>query len=352
MTIPGAYVPSLHAAFRMQYKNCNLKPGQTVALLTDHSTDEATVSAAYSAALEAGAEAYQIHIRSGIDDRFMQSDPFKAPGMIELLCKADLILCFFVGFFSAWERPAREAGARILNVLDTPSQMVALQTDAQIKSVVLAAAERLRNSSEVRALSDAGTDLVWTIDKELPVAAQYGMADKPGVLAQWGQAMVAAWPQEGQASGVVVVEPGDIWVLPYVRLVTSRIVLTVENGVVTKVEGGLDADIFRRTLDKAKVNEADNDPYAVSHLGWGLHPRAHYEDIIHFEGQLKEVATSLRSYPANFLFSTGPGPRRKTRGHIDMPLNNHTILIDNEAVIEKGRIVAEDMIADPARVGH
>ena len=342
----------LETAFRKQFELCALKPGETVALLSDPRSEQASVRTAYDVASQMGATVYEIHVRSGVDDRFMQSDPFKAPGLPEALAKADLIICFFVGFFSAWEKPAREAGARILNILDVPEQLVRLQTTPEIRDAVVAGGRRLQATATVRVTNEAGTDLCWEIDKELPVVSAYGMADKPGVLAQWGQAMVACFPKEGSARGRVVVQPGDVWILPYAKRVQSQIDLTVENGHVTKVSGGMDAFTFKLTLDNAKIDENDMDPYAVSHLGWGLNPNAYWNDIIHYEGQMRYLNTSMRSYPANFLFSTGPGPRRKTRGHIDMPMNNCTIYLDGEKIIDGGRIISSDMIVDPKRTGH
>lgn len=348
----GIGLTDLHAAFRTQYELCALEPGETVALLTDPRTDSAMVDIAFGVAVEMGATVYQLHVRAGIDDRYMQSDPFKAPGLVEALSKANLVLSFFVGFFSAWEAPVRAAGGRILNVLDTPEQLVRLQTTPAVKAAVLAAGKRLGRARTIQVLSEAGTDLSWECDKDLPIVTAYGFADEPGTLAQWGQAMVACWPAEGSARGRVVVQPGDVWMLPWARRVHTPITLAVEEGYVRKVDGGVDAFAFRQALDKAKTSETDRDPYAISHLGWGLNPLAHWDDIVRFDGEMLALNTSMRSYPGNFLFSTGPGPKRKTRGHVDMPMNHCTILLDGEKVVDKGRLIAADMIVDPKRAGH
>lgn len=346
-----AHAAELCSLFRKQYELCKLKEGETVALLTDPRTDRMVADVAHAIACDMGAVPYELLVR-GIDDRFMNSDPFHASGLVDTLCQADLILCFFVGFFSTWEAPARAAGARVLNVLDHPSQLALLQTTPEIKSAAIAAARRLQNAHTARVISEAGTDFSWEVDKDLPVIPMYGMADEPGTIAMWGQGMVACFPVDGTARGTVVVQPGDVWILPYAQRVRETIKLEVRQGFVTDVEGGVDARAFRNTLDKAKTNEDDMDPYAISHLGWGLHPRADWEDIVHYENQLEMLQTSTRSYPGNFLFSTGPSPKRKTRGHIDMPMNDCTVFLDDEKIIDKGHIVAEDMIVDPNRTGH
>ncbi|MFX8719850.1 hypothetical protein ABTM43_20070, partial [Acinetobacter baumannii] len=57
---------------------------------------------------------------------------------------------------------------------------------------------------------------------------------------------------------------------------------------------------------------------------------------------------AARSFPGNFLFSTGPntqgGGTRKTRGHYDVPMRDCTIALDGNVVVEAGRIVDPKMI--------
>ena len=154
------------------------------------------------------------------------------------------------------------------------------------------------------------------------------------------------FPQEGAAEGKVVIQRGDVWILPYARMVQSDIELEIRDGYVERVEGSLDADMFRSWLDSCKISETDKDPYAVSHLGWGLNPAARWDDILAHENQVPWLAASMRSFPGNFLFSTGPGHRRVTRGHIDMPMRHCNIALDGETVVREGKIVAPEMLVN------
>jgi 2,5-dihydroxypyridine 5,6-dioxygenase len=56
---------------------------------------------------------------------------------------------------------------------------------------------------------------------------------------------------------------------------------------------------------------------------------------------------AARTFPGNFLFSTGPntqgGGKRSTRGHYDVPMRDCTVALDGKVVIERGRIVDEKM---------
>ena len=91
----------------------------------------------------------------------------------------------------------------------------------------------------------------------------------------------------------------------------------------------------------------DRDGYAVSHLGWGLHPKARWNCIEMF-GPARCVAHG-RAFAGNFLFSTGPntqgGGKRTTPGHYDAPMRDCSVFLDGEQIIDRGRIVVDDMKA-------
>ncbi len=73
----------------------------------------------------------------------------------------------------------------------------------------------------------------------------------------------------------------------------------------------------------------------MSHLGFGRHPNAHWDHSLH--------------YPT----STGPdndmGGKRDTKDHIDTPMCDCTMLLDNEVVLERGKFVDQKMIVPQAR---
>ena len=57
---------------------------------------------------------------------------------------------------------------------------------------------------------------------------------------------------------------------------------------------------------------------------------------------------ATRAFPGNFLFSTGPnnqgGGTRTTRGYYDVPMRDCTVMLDNDVIIDAGRIVDERMV--------
>jgi 2,5-dihydroxypyridine 5,6-dioxygenase len=146
----------------------------------------------------------------------------------------------------------------------------------------------------------------------------------------------------------VVISPGDIVILPYCRYVQDEIRLEIREGHVTRIEGGLDAMLMRDWLAEGKTGEDDRDPYAVSHLGWGLNPQCRWDSIALYGDAPEHHRASARSFPGNFLFSTGPntlgGGKRNTRGHYDVPMRGCTITLDGRVVVDEGRLADPKMI--------
>ncbi len=339
---------SMPGLFRRQFDLCNVKQGETVILLTDFNTRRDYVQACFAAASDLGAHAYEIGVSRSPDWARIGVDVVgEAKGMKDALVQGDLIVAFHPPNFSNWQKQVRAAGGRVLSIADSPDVLARLLSPPGLKPAVLHAAERWGNAKELRLLSDAGTDLRWTRG-EFKVKAQYGFAEEPGRFDAWGAGHITNFPDEGSANGTVVLKPGDMWILPYIKAIENPVTLTVKEGFIRKVEGGLDAKAFTDWLDRNKRTETDLDPYAVSHLGFGLHPNAHWDQIMRYGNNYEELHISARSFAGNFLFSTGPntdmGGKRDTKGHIDAPMCDCTVLLDGETVMVKGRFVDPKLV--------
>ena len=68
--------------------------------------------------------------------------------------------------------------------------------------------------------------------------------------------------------------------------------------------------------------------------------------ICHFRSQ-PAVVKEARCFAGNFLFSTGPnsqgGGKRTTKGHYDVPMRDCTVTLDNDVIIERGKIADDKM---------
>lgn len=340
-----AAIPDL---FNRQFTLCNVAPKETIVLLTDRTTRRDYVNAAMYAADSLGAHAYEISLGGSPDWLRIGVDAVgEAKGLINALEACDMVCVFHPPNFSGWQKRVRAAGTRVLSIADSPDVLSRLLSPPGLKEAVLHAAELWGSAREIRLVSDAGTDLRWTRG-EFKVKAQYGFSEAPGRFDAWGAGHITNFPDEGSANGTVVVQPGDLWILPYIRAVEAPMTLEIRDGFIRKVSGGLDAKAFTNWLDMNKRSPDDLDPYAVSHLGFGLHPNGYWDQILRHGNSYEDLHIMARVFSGNFLFSTGPntdmGGKRDTKGHIDLPMCECTVMLDGKTVMERGKFTDSRLI--------
>lgn len=338
----------LPGLFLKQFKMSKVSAGETVMLVTDLSTRRAFAEAAFAAADELGADIYEMCVNSIPSwTKVGVATVGKCKGTLEAAKAADIIVIFHVPLFTKWLKEVMDTGTRVLMIIDAPDDLEQLMSPPGLKEAVLHAHERLAATKKARVTSPAGTDFTYECG-EYPVMSQYGYSDEPGHFDHWGAGHVHTFPNEGTANGVVVIQPGDIIILPYCRYVSDPVQLEIRDGFITKIHGNLDAKLMRDWLDDNKTDESDRDPYAISHLGWGLNPQALWHGLA-LNGDVPERSrAAARTFPGNFLFSTGPntqgGGNRNTRGHYDVPMRDCTVELDGDVIIRDGKLVDPKMI--------
>jgi 2,5-dihydroxypyridine 5,6-dioxygenase len=330
-----------------QFNLSAVKKGETIAVVSDLGTRREYVQSAFAAAEELGADIYELCVNSLPGwTRVGVPTIGQCKGTLEAVCAADMVVIFHVPLFSRWLKTVMDGGTRVLMIIDAPDQLAQLMSPPGLKEACKYAESLYRKTRSVRVVSDAGTDLTYTCG-EYPVMTQWGFADEPGHFDHWGAGHIHTFPNEGSTHGTVVMQPGDIVILPYCRYVHDPVKLTVREGHVVDIDGGLDAKLMRDWLADGKSGIDDRDPYAVSHLGWGMNPQALWYGIA-LNGDEPEISrAAARTFPGNFLFSTGPnsqgGGKRTTRGHYDVPMRDCSIELDGRLVVKDGRIVDDAM---------
>lgn len=333
--------------FKKQFELCKVTTGETVVCVSDLSTRREYVEASFAAAEALGGDIYEMCVNS-IPSWTKVGVPTigKCKGTLDAVKAADLVVIFHVPLFTKWLKEVMDGGTRVLMIIDAPDDLEQLMAPPGLKEALKHAEQRYRTTREVRVVSDAGTDFTYTCG-EYPVMTQWGYADEPGHFDHWGAGHIHTFPNEGSAKGTVVIQPGDIVILPFCRYVQDPIRLKIENGFITSLEGGLDAKLMRDWLDEGKANADDRDPYAVSHLGWGLNPQARWYGLAMNGDEPERSRAAARVFAGNFLFSTGPnsqgGGKRTTRGHYDVPMRDCTVMLDNEIIIDKGKVADPKM---------
>ena len=330
------------AAFEHTLTLCGLKPGDTVAILSESQSREILLQLAELALVGMGCHAFHVRIPTPASNAPV---PVRSTGAsnvlqhagpaVQALAGSTLVLdCTVEGLLHAPQLPQiLQGGARVLMVSNEhPEILTRLAPDENLTPKVKTATKRCKQASTMRVVSAAGTNL--TIDiKSAPTAGVWGYTDRPSTLAHWPAGVVVCFPQQGSTNGTLVLDAGDIN-LTFKRYLERPVTLTIENDFVTHIDGqGTDAELMRRYW--AAWN--DKNAYAVSHVGFGMNPKARYEALTMYD-QRDTNGTELRAFAGNFLFSTGANEfaGRYTEGHFDLPVRNCTIHLDAECVVKEG----------------
>ena len=343
----------LASLYKREFTLSNVRAGETIAVVSDLGTRREYIQASFAAAEELGADIYEMCVNS-IPGWTKVGVPTigQCKGTLDALCQVDLIVIFHVPLFARWLKEVMGRGVRVLMIIDGPDELEQMMSPPGLKEAMKYADSVYKATRKVRVTSPAGTDFSYERG-EYPTMIQWGYADEPGHFDHWGGGHIHTFPNEGSATGTVVIQPGDIVILPYCRYVTDQVKVEVREGHIVKIEGGLDAKLMRDWLEDGKENDRDTDPYAISHLGWGMNPQSRWNWLALQGDQPERNRVAARVFPGNFLFSTGPnsqgGGRRTTRGHYDVPMRDCTIALDGKVVVENGRIVDPKMRVERVR---
>ena len=331
-----------------------LEPGQTVTVLTSAATHPQTLQCALAAAQAKGAIVNRLDLPPVNAEKSLSRDSLAYLGTTPLtgnraaiaaLKASDLVLDLMTLLFSPEQHDILASGTKILLAVEPPEVLVRMLPTEADRTRVKAAAARVGRAKSMHVVSDAGTDLRCPLG-QFPAISEYGFVDEPGRWDHWPSGFVLTFPDEGGASGRIVIDRGDI-LLPQKSYVEDRVLLTVENGYATNIEGGLAAEL----LNDYMASFRDREAYAISHIGWGLQPRARWSTLGLYDRE-GSIGMDARAYEGNFLFSLGPnneaGGSRTTACHIDIPLRRCTVRLDGEDVVRDGRVLD----AEGARHAH
>jgi len=334
-------------AFARVLELCALRPGETVALLSETQSRAVNVRLAELAAARLGGRAFHVilptppqrapvPIRStGASDAVQNIGP-----VVAALAASNLVVDLTVeGMLHAPELPAiLKGGARLLMVSNEhPEALERLVPVPALEAKVKAGIRRLKAAREMRVTSAAGTDLRIGV-AGAPVGGVWGFAAKPGQVAHWPGGLCLCFPKAGTVNGKLVLAPGDVN-LTFKRYVETPIRLRVEDDYITAIDGdGLDAQLMRSYI----AAWGDRDAYAVSHAGWGMNPAARWDALALYDKR-DTNGTELRAFAGNFLYSTGANEHagRHTLGHFDLPMRGCTIALDAEVIVDAGVLLGE-----------
>lgn len=340
------------AAFRRTLERCALAPNEAVAIVAESQSRQVIVDLAELAVQSLGATPIRVRVptpalsapapvrSTGASDALQGLEP-----VIAALSRSHLVLdCTVEGLLHAPELPRILRGAdgvvpRLLMVSNEhPEILERCEPDAELEGTVRSAMRRLRGAARMQVHSAAGTELRIGL-RNARVGGVWGYCSKPGQVAHWPGGLCLAFPAARQVNGTLVLAPGDVN-LTFKRYLRDTVVCHIEDDYIVAIEGdGVDADMMRGYYAAWADREGNRDAYAVSHVGWGLNPRARW-DALTFYDKRDCNGTELRAFAGNFLYSTGANEvaGRHTLGHFDLPLRNCTVTLDGVIEVDAGRL--------------
>lgn len=331
----------LQELFVEQFKLCGVTADEKVAVISEVGKKAEYIDAAVGAARDLGAGVLVL-TASSLSAPLLppyQADGREVPALLAAAAECDFVVDVTEeGLIHSDVRTRiTGAGKRMLFIAEPENVLERLMGTQELRAVVEAGGAKLKAGSTLHVTSAAGTDLTADISGEdLPITHQWGFVDAEHRWDHWPSGFVACFPRDRTAEGQVVLQPGDV-LIPWQKYIRDHVTLTIEKGFITDIKGdGADAFTLKDYL------EAWNDPevYAVSHMGWGVHPIARWSAFDVYNPR-SLYGQELRSTSGNFMWSTGPNRfvGRETPAHLDIPMRGCTVSIDGVDVVTEGKLV-------------
>jgi len=304
-------------------------PGESVLITTDTTSDMRVAQALATAALAADAKPCVMTFQASLDKEIMIEPE---PPVLEAIKAADVwIELDYQLFYTRGWKAAMDAGTRQLTAAAMDINML-MNTIGKVdypKMVELGETicELINASKEMRITSPAGTDLVMSTEGR--TATQSGAyADRPGISVMLG-GQTTLCPVEETVNGTLVFD-GGIFPPGEIGVMKSPVVLTIEKGVCTSVDGtGREAILFRKWLE----SWGDEKMYWLAHVSNGFNP-----GVMEPTGRIEEDERIFGCVECGFG-TQGEGLGGKSwvaASHTDGMVLNPSIYLDGEAIEEQG----------------
>jgi len=321
--VPGPSSPIQMMRGAMKCMNCGgIKEGETVLISTD--TNKLRIAEALASA------AYAV----GATPIIVMIPPVKTHGaqlpepVVAAFREADVFLQP-----STWSQTHTKARVEAIKAGKRGSTMCEVTEDALCVGAIEADYEEcdklgrklgavLAESKEVRITSPAGTDIRGEVQGR-PVQYETGLFREPGQFAAFPDSEINISPVEGTAEGKAVI---DVSIMSVGITVYDPVTLSIKEGKVVDIQGGMSARKFRETLEALEDGKAFN----YAEFGIGLNPCArlaatNLEDL----GRLGNCHCGIGS---NFAI----GGKVLAPNHHDAMFKDASVYFDCKLVLDKG----------------
>ena len=338
--ITSEYGGDLVGMVLAELRLCKVSRKETVVLFSDTRTNPNYVSAFLAAGKELAGSIFEVKVP------FLPQGDGKSTDLspvINILKGADFVIDLSTGsvlyLYGKGLTEVLSGGTRVLQVKANEEQLRRCFPTEEVRQRTAKGAEWLEKATEIRVVSKAGTDLKMRKKGRIGLT-QYGISDLPGRWDSWPSGFLYCAPEEESTTGTLVLDLGDLLVM-LGRYVAEPVQITVKNGAIKKISGGVDAVLLSERLEQAKDPEA----YIISHIGWGTDHRARWSEIA--QRGTEEGARDVRSTYGNVQIAFGAnyrlGGKNQTMAHEDLILRRATFELDGKSIVDDGRILPEEL---------
>lgn len=183
--------------------------------------------------------------------------------------------------------------------------------------------------SKVHVTTDIGTDFTMDITGRIAISND-GTYSTPGSGGNIPCGEVYFPPIEDRTNGRIVLD-GSIRHRKGTELIKEPVVLTIVDGKVVSIEGGVEADLLRESVEWGRAHAKNPDNVNVlAEFSVAMNPNA--QIIGHTLIDEKTKGTSHVAIGSNSWF----GGQNKSNVHFDNVYKDPTIIVDGIALMEKG----------------
>ena len=323
---------------------CKVQSGEVVSITADTVIDESIVNAIAGKVLSAGGKPLVMWYKTpeGVGKVTDKTVPYKAVGAALGNSDVWIELGRMWILYSSAQEIALSMTDKLRHLCLTglvPEMMDRLFNNVDFELLAefqRKLTEMTKNSRHVRMTTSAGTDLEFDNDSNCPFYCELGLAHAPGTAYPSGQ--ICWFPTEGSTNGTLVFD-GSIHPVP--GILQTPVSLKIENGYITEITGGVDAQKF-----EAWVNGL-NDPLMrrMAHVCYGFHPKA----ILSGQCVEDERVWGATEWGIGYLPAADCPPNGiNAASHCDGISYNTSVWLDGVQVTDCGKVIHPDLV-DMAR---
>lgn len=246
----------------------------------------------------------------------------------ELMKMVDVVICPTQKSLTHTDarREAVKFGVRVATMpgIKIETMVRCLNADAdKVIELTKKIAEALRKTSEIRVVTEKGTDITMPM-KDRQILESTGVLRNKGESGNLPSGEVYLAPWEDKSNGKIVIDGS----MAGIGMLESPITVEVINGYAEKIEGGKDALKLTELLDKA-----GREARAVAEFGVGTNYKA---ELI---GEILEDEKVYGTIHIAFGNNKSMGGNISVGSHLDGLIKQPDVYFDGKLIMQKGKLI-------------